>query len=424
MHGGALGTLVLKRADLEGPGITVLNLGGFANPDVLLVQRGGPAQIVKDWGRRSAWVRAFVAPWLARHEAAMLARADGIEGVPRLLGRIDRLALAMEYLDGQPLRRHAHGRALPTSFFAALESILDGLARRGVVYLDLRSPTNVLVTPSGAPALVDLGSAIALPLPRGWILGLERSALAKLRARFERCGDSAAAAAGSDDDLSASLKAGGTRFGIREHGSPGDPTPVLFLPDIGTSARVFAPILARAEALGRRAIGVDLPGFGRSRREVRTLEPSHVAVQIAELLTSLRITRVDLVAAGFAALVADALATRSPALVRHVVAIDADDAPARDAELALRRRLATSDPEALRARLIGALPGGLPETLRAALEGELRRAPARSLALAYPARAHRATPIGVGTPGRVHLDGAAALDPDRIWAALSGPEAR
>ena len=424
MHGGALGTLVLKRADLEGPGIAVLNLGGFANPDVLLVQRGGAAQIVKDWGRRSAWVRALVAPWLARHEAAMLARADGIVGVPRLLGRIDRLALAMEYLEGQPLRRHAHGRALPPSFFAALESILDGLARRGVVYLDLRSPTNVLVTPGGAPALVDLGSAIVLPLPRRWILGLERSALAKLRARFERRGESAPAAADSDDDLSANLKAGGTRFGLREHGSPGDPTPVLFLPDVGTSARVFAPILARAGALGRRAIGVDLPGFGRSRREVRTLEPAHVAAQVADLLTSLRITRVDVVAAGFAALVADALATHSPNLLRRVVAIDADDAPGREAELALRTRLAASDPEALRARLIGALPCGLPEALRSTLEGELQRAPAKNLALAYRARAHRTTPIGVGTPGCIDLDGAAALDPDRIWAALSDPEAR
>lgn len=424
MHGGALGTLLLKRADLEGPGIAVLNLGGFANPDVLLVQRDGPPQIVKDWGRRSAWVRVLVAPWLARHEAAMLARADGIEGVPRLLGRIDRLALAMEYLEGQPLRRHAHGRALPPSFFAALESILDGLAQRGVVYLDLRSPTNVLLTPRGAPALVDLGSAIALPLPRRWILGLERSALAKLRARFERRGESTPVAADSDDDLSANLKAGGTRFCIREHGSPGDPTPVLFLPDVGTSARVFAPILARAEALGRRAIGVDLPGFGRSRREVRTLEPAHVAAQVADLLTSLRITRVDLVAAGFAALVADALATRSPALVRRVVAIDADDAPAREAELALRCRLAASDPEALRARLIGALPGGLPDALRATLEAELQRAPARNLALAYRSRAPRTTPIGVGAPGRIDLDGADAIDPGRIWAALSDSEAR
>jgi pimeloyl-ACP methyl ester carboxylesterase len=193
---------------------------------------------------------------------------------------------------------------------------------------------------------------------------------------------------------------------------------------VGTSARVFAPILARAEALGRRAIGVDLPGFGRSRREVRTLEPAHVAAQVADLLTSLRITRVDLVAAGFAALVADALATRSPALVRRVVAIDADDAPAREAELALRCRLAASDPEALRARLIGALPGGLPDALRATLEAELQRAPARNLALAYRSRAPRTTPIGVGAPGRIDLDGADAIDPGRIWAALSDAEAR
>lgn len=388
---------------------------------MLLIRRGGAVTVVKDWGRRSAWVRLFVAPWLARHEAAMLRRADGVPGVPRLRVPVDRLALAMEYVAGRSLRRRVHGRSLPPAFFDALEAILDGLARRGVAYLDLRSPTNVLVTAEGTPALVDLGSAIWLPLPRGWILRLERRALAKLRSRFEQQSEWAPVAPDPEDDTSANLKAGGTRFCLREHGSLDDPLPTLFLPPAGLSARLFAPVLARAASRGRRAIGVDLPGFGGSRRDVVTLEPARVAEQLEALLDALRVRRVDLVGAGWGALVGRALAARAPGRVRRLVAIAADDSPARAAELALRRRAASSDPEALRARLFDSVPADLPDALRSVLASELSKAPARNLVLAYRDAADRpATPFGVGSAERVDLDESALREPERIWSEL-GP---
>jgi pimeloyl-ACP methyl ester carboxylesterase len=401
-----------------------LNLGGFANPDVLVVRHQGTQLVVKDWGRRSAWIRALVAPWLARHEAAMLARADGIAGVPRLRARIDRHAFAMEYVEGRPLHRPSHGRALPPTFFAELESILEQLARRGLAYLDLRSSTNVLITPSGAPALVDLGSTFRLPLPRLWILRFERRALVKLRARFECQPGALPSVADPEDDASASLKVGGTRFCLREHGRFDDPIPVLFLPDAGFSARVFAPILACAAAQGRRAIGVDLPGFGGSRRNVRTLAPARVAEQLDSLIVALRVARVDLVGAGFGALVGCALAAGSPERVRRLIAIQADDTPARAAELALRRSVAASDPEALRARLLGALPTSLSKRLVATLAAELARVPARNLALAYRESPPAPTPLRVGTARRVDLSEAEASDPDRIWSELAQPESR
>ncbi len=399
-----------------------MNLGGFANPDVLVVRRQGEPLVVKDWGRRSAWVRALVAPWLARHEAAMLVRADGIAGVPRLRARIGRLALAMEYVEGRSLNRHAHGSALPPTFFADLESILVQLAERGVAYLDLRSPTNVLITPNGTPALVDLGSALRLPLPQTWILRFERRALRKLRARFERQPGIEPVVADPEDDASANLKAGGTRFCLREHGRADDPIPVVFLAGAGFSARVFAPILARADAHGRRAIGVDLPGFGGSRRDVRTLAPAHAAAQLEALLAALRVVRVDLVGAGWGALVGCALASGSPGRVRRMIAIAGDDTPGRAAELALRRSDAARDPEALRARLLAALPSNLPTTLRATLAAELARVPARNLALAYREFPPAPTPFGVGMSGRVDLDDADVSDPDRIWSELAAPE--
>jgi pimeloyl-ACP methyl ester carboxylesterase len=377
----------------------VLNLGGRANPDVLLVRRAGaPPVVVKDWSRRGALVRGLIAPLLASHELAMLERCAGVRGVPRPGARIDRLALSLEFVDGRPLRRRTHGRALPAAFFTALEEILAGLARRGVVYLDLRSPSNVLVTPGLEPALVDLGSALALPLPRALRASLERRALAKLRARFEGSDSPAPLAADPGRDL----KAGGTRFRVRERGSVEDPVPLVFLADVGVSSRLYEPLLSQAEARGRRALGVDLPGFGGSRRKVASLAPSHVAAQLESLLAALRLPQLDLVAAGWAALPAAELLARFPRRVRRLFAIDALGARA-DAE-------AIADPprdsEVVRARLTKALPACLAPELRAELAAELARADGRNLLLADASAAHA---VRTRHERRIDLDWSEAL---------------
>ncbi len=384
----------------------MLNVGGLANPDVLLVRRErGVPLVVKDWSRRGALVRAFLAPLLVRHELAMLERAEGLPGLPRPRQRIDRLALALEFIDGRPLRRRTHGRALPESFFTALEGILEGLRLRGVAYLDLRSPTNVLVTPSCAPALVDLGSALGLPLPRALRGAFERSALAKLRARFE--GNESESAPPAGDGGARDLKLAGTRFRVRDGGRSDDPLPILMLPDVGLSARVFAPIAERASAYGRRVIGVDLPGFGGSRSRVSSLRPARVAAQLAALLDALRIARFDVVALGWSVAPASELAARAIGRARRLVALDA-----REAE-------ASSDPEQLRARVRASLSSVLPAALRAELEAELARAPARNLRLAARAARRGVTPIGVGGTKRIELRADEALAGAALFEALA-----
>ena len=367
------------------------------NPDVLLVRgAGGPPTVVKDWSRRSFWVRWLVAPFLARHELAMLARAAGVPGLPRHYRRIDRLALELEYIEGRPLRRRTFGAALPPEFFAALERALAGLAERGVAYLDLRSPSNVLVTPSGAPALIDLGSAVALPIPGALRRMLDRRALAKLRSRFERRPGAPPPPADAEPvDQGRDLKVAGTRFRVREWSAAIDPQPLVLLPDAGVSARLLEPFAQRATQLGRRAIGVDLPGFGGSRRKVASLRPADLAAQLAALLDALRIEKVDVVAAGFGALVAAELAR---ARTGRRIAVHAE--PER---LRARATDAARDVTALRARLVAELPAQLAPALRAELRAELEVAPDENLVRAAAA----ATPPGV-----------ASLDWDAALAAL------
>ncbi len=93
--------------------------------------------------------------WLARrlclHEARALARLDGLPGTPRLLaaesGRLRR-----EWIEGRPMQI---ARPRNPDYFRRARGLVAALHRRGVSHNDLAKEPNWLVTPLGAPALVD-----------------------------------------------------------------------------------------------------------------------------------------------------------------------------------------------------------------------------------------------------------------------------
>ncbi len=360
----------------------LLNRGGVANPDVLLVPHpDGAPLVVKDYATCSLPVRLLLAPFLVRHELAMLRRVEGLPGVPGPRGRIDRLALAMEHIEGIPLRRKSHRASLPRAFFDALEGILEGLNLRGVAYFDLRSPTNVLSTrATGGPALVDLASGLRLPLPRSWTRAIERSALAKLRTRFERVHDGEPAEPVSLDYRE--LHLGRSRVCFLDRGRLEDPVPALFLHDVGHSCEVFRPLLESAHAHARRGIGLDLPGFGRSSLRVLSLSPQRVARHVAGLVDALRLERIDLVGFGWGGLVARVLAARRPRGVRALLTFET---PLTQAGASLGQCIEEGrrNPELLRRRLLRELPAGLAEAQRSVLEDALKNASARALRWAY-----------------------------------------
>lgn len=361
----------------------VLNRGGFTNPDVLrlppLAGRYQPC-IVKDYGARGALHR-LIAPLLARHELAQLERVVGLSGVPAWVTVVDSRALAMECIEGAPLTRHEHHHALPAAFFTELQAILEALLARGIVYLDLRSASNVLVTPGGAPALIDFASATQLPLPRALVRWLYARALRKLRERFERRpGESLPPRIGARPQ--ATLDLGRVRFTYRDAGRVTDPVPVLLLHDVGLDHRVFASWFDAAPGSGRRVIAVDLPPFGGSRSAARRARARDRAAELLALLDALRLRRVDVVGHGVGALVGLALAARAPSRVERGLLLEAPLA-ALDPDFLGRWGDAHLDPAALRARLLAAIPPALDADLRVELERALSAVPSRELTAPY-----------------------------------------
>lgn len=149
----------------------------------------GPV-VVKDLAPRPWPVRLLIGPLQLDREALAYRRLEGAAGVPRFLGRVDRMAIALTYIAGRDLGAVRAGE-LPASFFDRLEQVLETLHARGVAHGDL-GRRDVLVDSAGAPYLVDFSTSLvagpdADPLTRflfAQMCRADRRALAKIRRRL------------------------------------------------------------------------------------------------------------------------------------------------------------------------------------------------------------------------------------------------
>jgi predicted Ser/Thr protein kinase len=116
---------------------------------------GGQALVLRD-ARAARWWLSWLARQLCRRESRALARLDGLPGTPRLLAA-DRASLRREWIEGRPMQV---ARPRNPGYYRAARQLLAALHRRGVAHNDLAKEPNWLVTPTGAPAIVDFQLAL------------------------------------------------------------------------------------------------------------------------------------------------------------------------------------------------------------------------------------------------------------------------
>jgi len=146
----------MNRKDIEQNSVHLAKGSSFGKPDLNRVEVGGRIFMIKDVRRKSLLIRWTLGLWLIHKEWKIYSRLAGIRGVPKVLGRIDRFAFAMEFIPGRAIRR---GETLSPSFFSDLERIIREVHSRGVVHLDLRHKGNILLSENGEPFIIDFNSA-------------------------------------------------------------------------------------------------------------------------------------------------------------------------------------------------------------------------------------------------------------------------
>jgi serine/threonine protein kinase len=185
----------------------LLHRGGWSHADVLLVRHAGKQFVVKDFSRRAWLLRSTFGRWSIGRERRAYRALDGIDAVPRLLGLVDPLALAIEYRPGSLLSRSLAG-VLPADFLGELRGAVAAMHARGVVHLDLRHRSNILATPEGHPVLIDFASSLRFDPGARWsrwlldcCIRLDRRALTKWELRLAQdvrpAGASAAVTSGT-----------------------------------------------------------------------------------------------------------------------------------------------------------------------------------------------------------------------------------
>lgn len=143
-----------------------LKRGESTKADVTAVDLGQGEFVVKDFAAKAMWVR-----WLGRlqisRECRAYRRLQGLSGFPRLIGRIDAHAFALERIEGVELAFQPDRREDGAATHARLVEIVREMHRAGVVHLDLRGKENVLLDAAGRLYVFDLASAVCYR-PNGW----------------------------------------------------------------------------------------------------------------------------------------------------------------------------------------------------------------------------------------------------------------
>lgn len=177
------------RDDLAAFGRETLVPGKLTKARIEALRGPGPALVLKDLTPQHRWVRVLFGRPALRREERMLRALEGVEGIPRFVARLDRDAIVMEFVPGEPLR----GVLGPDRTRAAaldLAAKVAALHDRGVVHLDLRQRRNILVDPAGRVHLIDFESAWRLPTEGPlrflfrWLRRLDEGAVLKFKSKY------------------------------------------------------------------------------------------------------------------------------------------------------------------------------------------------------------------------------------------------
>lgn len=162
----------LRRRDLASAIQRVVHRGRGYQSSVYLIGLDGEVAAVKDYSAAPRAFRRWVAPLLVRREIAVLKHLQGVPGVPKYFGRIDRLAFTMQYIEGTPIADFKEGE-LPPQAFETIQRVIDAIHARGVSHGDLKRRSNLILTPGNEIFVVDFAAAVIGEQPlhplRNWL---------------------------------------------------------------------------------------------------------------------------------------------------------------------------------------------------------------------------------------------------------------
>ena len=106
----------MNRTEYQARIIRPIHVGRGFQSSVFLVEWNGEPIAVKDFAQAPKWFRRLVAPILVAREVRALKHLNGTPGIPRLVGKVDRFAFALQFIEGTPISTFGRGELAPETF--------------------------------------------------------------------------------------------------------------------------------------------------------------------------------------------------------------------------------------------------------------------------------------------------------------------
>ncbi len=161
-------------------------------PSIWTLTAGDWPVVIKDVRQTTPLFRYTLGRMGLRREERIYRRLDGMPFVPRYLGRLDKDAIMLERVEARPIQEFSR-TDIDATFFDDLGECVARLHDRGVVHMDLRHRSNLLVGEDHKPRIIDFEASLYVGqgfLAR-WLLvpllaPVDRSAVTKYRIRYRQ----------------------------------------------------------------------------------------------------------------------------------------------------------------------------------------------------------------------------------------------
>ena len=156
----------LSRENIEQHVVGEIGRPKWRDARVRIVEVGGERAVLKDVHGRHWLYRHTLGRWALGREHRIYKLLEGIGGIPRAYGMIDRDGLLIEYVDGSYLSRKKIRRGeyvVPEDLYDRCFAVVDAMHERGVFHLDLRNRKNFLIGEGGEVHIIDFASAVRVP---------------------------------------------------------------------------------------------------------------------------------------------------------------------------------------------------------------------------------------------------------------------
>lgn len=146
----------------------IIQKGRWGNSDVYMHEHGEDSYIVKTFASHPSFIRNTIGRFLISREFKALKKLLPCVGTCSDVIRVGSFTLSYRYIEGKNLSSWSRrNNTIHKDFFVKLEAAVKEMHSYGIVHLDLRTGSNVIISDDGNPLILDFQSYLTLGMIPG-----------------------------------------------------------------------------------------------------------------------------------------------------------------------------------------------------------------------------------------------------------------